>query len=474
MKHTDCPKCDKIVHDEHCSACGTNAALHNMAQNMSNRYYNLGLKYAKQNNLSVAVKKLNTALEVNKKNIDARNLLGLCFYARGQIGEALREWVISSNYKESDNAAKQYLNDFNNNLSALEKYSEALIKYNEALTYMEQNSEDLAVIRLKRSVELLPNFVDALNLLAMHHLKIEDKAKASALVERVLEIDKGNAFAKRYYFEIFQKNPSEKNSVAPRSFGRANASLQKSTPEKPTVTGNPFAARTQKPVAKPKSLSSIVSVASGMLVMFLFMYILIIPGMMSDRDDRIGELTTDIQNMQVSQSQSVAGLQQVIDAHQNEITRLNEEANRITEEGINMQHSMKVYDAQRLLDAGNPSQALEILQEIEVLRLTETLVAQYAEIRLTATPLAQQQYFAAGTQFFNQGNFAAATENLLQAVRHSVPNTSIGGDSLYWLGRIAQYEGNISQAIEYYRNAVDNFPAFTRRWSAVQRLNNLS
>ena len=70
----------------------------------SNWHYNKGLAKAKVRDLSGAVTSLSQSLKYNKRNTDARNLLGLIYYQMGEIVATLSEWVISVHFQE----AQQY------------------------------------------------------------------------------------------------------------------------------------------------------------------------------------------------------------------------------------------------------------------------------------------------------------------------------------------------------------------------------
>ena len=72
----------------------------------SNYWYNDGLRKAQIQDLSGAILSLRQSLQYNKGNIAARNLLGLVYYGRGEVAEALVEWIISKNLKPRDNIAK--------------------------------------------------------------------------------------------------------------------------------------------------------------------------------------------------------------------------------------------------------------------------------------------------------------------------------------------------------------------------------
>ncbi|MFR8181280.1 MAG: hypothetical protein ACLU80_16870 [Dorea sp.] len=59
----------------------------------SNYWYNDGLKRANIRDLTGAITSLKKSLQYNRDNIASRNLLGLVYYGRGDVVEALAEWV---------------------------------------------------------------------------------------------------------------------------------------------------------------------------------------------------------------------------------------------------------------------------------------------------------------------------------------------------------------------------------------------
>ena len=55
----------------------------------SNYWYNDGLSKARIHDTSGAISSLRKSLQYNRQNTNARNLLGLVYYARGEVGAAL-------------------------------------------------------------------------------------------------------------------------------------------------------------------------------------------------------------------------------------------------------------------------------------------------------------------------------------------------------------------------------------------------
>ena len=140
----------------------------------ANSFYNRGLELAKERDLSGAAGYLKRALELNKYHTDARNLLGLIFYEMGETSDALVQWVISVNLQPEENRADHYLDEVQRKPGQLEIASQTIKKFNQALVYAQNGSDDLAVLQLKRVVEERPNYVKARLLLAVLYMQHED------------------------------------------------------------------------------------------------------------------------------------------------------------------------------------------------------------------------------------------------------------------------------------------------------------
>lgn len=90
------------------------------------------------------------SLEFNKKNTNARNLLGLIYYEMGETVAALSEWVLSKYLQADDNAADYYINTIQKNQTALDATNQTIKKYNSALAAAQAGNDDLAIIQLKK------------------------------------------------------------------------------------------------------------------------------------------------------------------------------------------------------------------------------------------------------------------------------------------------------------------------------------
>lgn len=165
---------------------------------LSNSYYNQGLIYAKQRDLSACISCLKKALYLNKNNIDSRNLLGLVYYEIGEAAQALVQWVISVNLKPDDNVAQRYIRSVRDKSGELEKVADDIKKYNQALMNLKAGNRDLAIMLLARVADFAPNYINVNLLLSLLYIDNEEYSNAERYLKNVLDVDRYNNVARNY------------------------------------------------------------------------------------------------------------------------------------------------------------------------------------------------------------------------------------------------------------------------------------
>lgn len=156
---------------------------------IANSYYNMGLDRARLRDLSGAAECLKKSLHFNKYMTDARNLLGLIYYEVGEVGDALVQWVISMNLQPEENRADYYLGEIQRKKGTMDNERRLVRRFNQALVYAQNGSEDLAILQLNKVVESKPNYVKAQLLFAILCIARGDYQKAGKAVNKVLQID---------------------------------------------------------------------------------------------------------------------------------------------------------------------------------------------------------------------------------------------------------------------------------------------
>ena len=203
MRPVLCPHCGAQVRKNgYCSECYLPLSMLKKAQNTYNYYYNIGYDRASARDLSGAIESLLQALRYNKRNVPARNLLGLIYYEMGEAVQAMSEWVMSINYQQENNLATKYLKELKKDPARLESVDQLARKFNMAIQYAHSEDYDLSILQLKSALSDNPHFVKGYLLLALLYIGTDNYEKARVTLRRVLKIDKANSLAVHYLREM--------------------------------------------------------------------------------------------------------------------------------------------------------------------------------------------------------------------------------------------------------------------------------
>ncbi len=220
---------------KYCLRCGADVGLYRRIVRLSNSYYNMGLQKAAVRDLSGAVEALSRSLELDKRNIQARNLLGLVFYEMGETADALTAWVLSTHFQAENNPAGAYIEQVRENQNEFSNFKQGIEKYNLGLDYARHGSEDLAVIQLQRVTQLSPHMVKARALLAVLEYWEGRYDKAEKECRAALKIDRGNTFCQNILSELTGRRREQKKkgqaAILARKEALANGSEKAPEPK---------------------------------------------------------------------------------------------------------------------------------------------------------------------------------------------------------------------------------------------------
>ena len=201
----NCINCGAFLTDtdlDYCPHCGANVLIQKKVDYLSKLYYNQGLEKASIRDLSGAISCLKQSLAYDKRNIRARNLLGLVYFETGEVVAALSEWVISKNIQKNRNLALEYIAKLQANQNKLDTINESIKKYNNALAMCREGHEDMAAIRLKKILSQNPKLIKGYHLLALIQMKNQEWNKARRTLKKAARIDKTNTTTLRFLREV--------------------------------------------------------------------------------------------------------------------------------------------------------------------------------------------------------------------------------------------------------------------------------
>lgn len=268
----------------------------------SHYWYNDGLKKANIRDLTGAIASLRRSLQYNRGNIAARNLLGLVYYGRGDVVEALVEWILSKNFQSHDNIANYYIKKVQEVPGELESINQAVKRYNQSLVFAKQNGEDMAIIQLKKAVAEHPSYVKAYQLLALLYIETQQYANARAALRAAHKLDTTDPITLSYMHELNQIRKSRAEFMEDRSLKKG----------KQTVTykiGNDTIIQPAQGNFKVQTTAhTFMNIAIGAAVGIAVMWFLIMPAIINGRQKDINKQTVAFSDQIATQEAQISAL----------------------------------------------------------------------------------------------------------------------------------------------------------------------
>jgi len=460
-----CPNCSQVnVINNVCPVCGVDAVLFSRTSIISCNYYNKGLALAKLRDLSGAISLLNKSIEFNKNNILARNLLGLIYFEVGYIGDALKHWIISAGQMKENNEAIGYMDRLQKQTRQLEQLGDAVKIYNQALEYIKQRNDDMAMIQLKKALEINPVFVDALNLLAFCYLIRKEKDKAVVQVEKVLALDVNNAVALRYYKELFPaKIRPEPKKITKLQQGAGQPGAKGSEARSRRVFGESF------------HLTEILSFLIGLIVAFALLYILVMPGAVSALRNEATTLRQALYEVETQFGIQSFASNETIAALEFEVQNL-----RTVNESLDGQARLRnLYEvltrARAYMDVGDVGNAALTLRDGgDFAELPEVDRQVAINLRDDVYPQAAMLFLQNAIIAYNADDYDEARNLLTQSVQFGAPGLPFYDSVLFYSGSVAERQGDTNLAISYFQRIIHDYPRSTYLIQARDRFNNLN
>lgn len=444
-----CIKCGAVLTDPgYCSSCGTEIQIYKRLIRLSNTYYNMGLEKAKVRNLSGAVQDLRHSLELNKNNIQARNLLGLICFEVGDVVSALTEWIISKNLEPEKNIADEYINAIQANPARLDTINQTIKKYNQSLLYCQQGSEDLAIIQLKKVLSLNPKLVKAHQLLALLYIKTEEYERAERELKRALAIDKTDNVSLHYQAELAELTgkPAGRSPKAEKKDGK-NPDIISYTSGNETII---------MPAAYKENtgVNVILNIFIGLVVGVALMWFLAVPAKVQSVRSETADQIREYSDQLAARQTEINDLQSQLDALQGD-GQTEEE----TAEAESNDYELLI-DAYTSFQASDTEGAAASLDQVDPEQLSDNARAIYNEIYGTVHADEVQALFDAGSAAYDAQNYEEAVTNLQQVVDYDERYSD--GYALYYLARSYENLGQNDQALEMFQRFAAAYPGTQR------------
>ena len=411
-------------------------------------WYNDGLKKAKIRDLSGAIASLRKSLQYNRGNIASRNLLGLVYYGRGDVVEALVEWILSKNFQSHDNIANYYIQKMRETAGELEAINQAAKRYNQSLDYCRQNGEDLAIIQLKKAVTVHPSYVKAHQLLALIYMHTEQYTFARQSIRTAYKLDTTDEFSLRCMHELNQIRRARNVKIK-----------EKEKKDRHTVTYNLGNETIIQPVSNSikdnAGLHTVLNIALGLVVGVAVMWFLIMPAINASRQERNNRQTVEFSDQIATQTAQISALKKELEEYRS----TSEETENVQATASSTQESYEIVLNMaahfRAEDMGDSAMVEELLK-VNPDSLGTVGRESYDEIAGELFPRVCANLYSTSQENFEVANYTAAITNLEQVMKMDEGYKE--GAALLLLAQSYEKSGDQNQANLKYQKLTESYP----------------
>lgn len=423
-------------------------------------WYNDGLKKAKIRDLSGAMTSLKKSLQYNRDNIAARNLLGLVYYGRGDVMEALVEWILSKNFQSHDNIANYYIQKVRENEGELDAINQAVKRYNQSLEYCRQNGEDLAIIQLKKAVAAHPTFVKAHQMLALIYMHTEQYAYARQSIRTAHKLDTTNEFTLRCLHELNQIRRSRNVKIK-----------EGEKKDKHTITYNLGNEMIIQPISNNlkdnAGLHTVLNITLGLLVGVAVMWFLILPAITASRQEKVNKQAVEFSDQIATQTAQISALRKELDEYRS-TSEETEDAQATAASTQESYEAVMVIKEHYLANDMSDEAMLDELLKVKPDSLGTKGRESFDDITGILYPRLCASLYSTSQQNFEVANYETAITNL-ERVMQMEEGYSDGG-ALLLLAQSYEKSGDHDQANLKYQKLVESYPDTDAAESAKEAL----
>ena len=442
----------RLSEKDFCTGCGADVTHYKKVMFLSNQYYNEGLEKAQVRDLSGAIASLRQSLKLNKNNTNARNLLGLVYFEMGEPVAALTEWVISKSYQSEKNIAEDYIAKVQSNPSGLDDMNTSVKKYNQALSYCQQDSLDMATIQLRKVVQTNPKLIPARQLLALLYINEEEWTKAKKELDACKKIDNGNVMTNRYLKEFDSKIGFEERKNAGKRKVKEAAIWSKS--------GNDIVIQPNN----PRDLGNwnvFFNILIGLVIGLAIGWFLLAP--------------IRVNKEQAGMDDELTSLREQLSVKTTAVDELTQEMSTLNTEKENLESKLEEYEgstglleahsnlmlAQLEYNKGASADKLKIAEYLDNVDLdfiedvaSEEYVALYESLKQSIGSSVATSFYDSGYEAYRNQDYETAIEKLGKAVDYD-PNNA---EALYALANAYRENEDYVQARKLYVQVIELFP----------------
>lgn len=439
----NCRRCDWLLDNVYiCPHCGYEDPVVKKVIYASNRHYNEALARVHARDLSGAETLLKKALKYNKRNIDARNLLGLIYYQTGEIVSALSEWVISTNFRREGNLASAYIEEIQNRPDKLREAGSIIRMYNTALQNIHDDKPDMAIIELKKVVNMNPGYIRAYQLLALLYIRREHYAAARRVLMKAVKVDRNNMTTLRYLKEV--------NAHVERPQRVRSADSMRISDPNPIVIEDKGR---QGYTEYNTGFLSFINILIGIVIGTAVVWLLLVPSITKSKTLEYNQAVVDYSAQLSERNKEISDLEGEVKSLQDKVDIYEAQMGGVGSGGGSGGESLKQAVSYYL--QGSRTEAAKLLAEIDSSMLTnETDQTIYKRLMSSVGASAAEELYNEAESHYENAEYLAAVEGFVKVLRLDNSYSM----AVYYMGRSYHQLGDTINAAACYQRLLDDYP----------------
>lgn len=421
--------------------------------------YNEGLKKANIRDLTGAATALKKSLQYDGTNVAARNLLGLVYYGRGDVAEALTEWILSKNIQPKDNIANYFIKTIKESKVELLAVNQAVKRYNRALEYCWQNAEDLALIQLKKAVQAHPGFVKAYQLMGLLYLHGEQYSLARQAIRSAYKLDTTDEITLSYMHELNQVRKARPVSMKGKRRETVTYHVGNETIIQPVPAGQ----------RERGGYHSIVNILLGILVGTAIMGLLVMPAISGSRQNQTNKQAVEFGDKIAEQEAQIRALKKDLEGY-----RANsEETENAQATAASTQSSYEIVmniESYYRSNSMSDEAMIDELLKVNPAALGTAGRSIYEEMTGVLYPRACERLYTTSKANMQVANYDTAITNLERVVQ--IEEGYSDGQALLLLAQAYEGKGDTESAQAKYQRLADAYGDTQAGATAKEKLGN--
>ncbi|HHW48968.1 MAG TPA: tetratricopeptide repeat protein [Clostridiaceae bacterium] len=336
-----------------------------------------------------------------------------------------------------------------------DKIISSITLYNQALESIRSNSEDIAIIELKKAIALNPDFYEAMNLLGLCYCFINETEKAEELFKRVLDGEKNSIRALNYIKMI--KGDIGTDSISSRAKKRERRSIKEKTRKRESEKGTGKNYRVSL-------LKYALSFVAGAVLMFILNM-----AFMQGSNASLPDPDTSSEEIIRQLNEKIKNQERAYNKLSEDYRALEENFEKVSQNLEYYKFSVKLYEIEDLYDKREYEPAADMLILMKTVDFKGEEKERFDKLYEKVMPAAANKVYEEGLVLANtkrQYEEAIKKLNKVQMYKEDFRHMDA---VLYYLGKCYQQLNDSRNALATYQKLMEQYPQSSYiKWAKIR------